>query len=118
MGELRDVLARVLSSTNRAKTHWRGKKLKSRAPAVDAFARDEVRLVIACLVYQVMHIARRAMTTATGTGWSLRRLRKSCGAAHGWSSRAAGLRWRCPRRRRRSGSALWPRLMALHWADP
>jgi hypothetical protein len=33
MGELKDVLAPALSSTNRAKSHWRGKKLKSKAPA-------------------------------------------------------------------------------------
>jgi hypothetical protein len=35
-----------------------------------------VRLLIACLAYQVMHIARHALTKATGTGWSLRRLRE------------------------------------------
>jgi hypothetical protein len=41
-----------------------------------AFACNEVRLLIACLAYQVMHIARRAMGKATETGWSLRRLRE------------------------------------------
>ena len=39
MGELKDVLAPALSSTNRAKSHWRGKTPKSKTPAVDAFAR-------------------------------------------------------------------------------
>jgi len=39
MGELKDVLAPALSSTNRARSHWRGKKPKSVTPAVDAFAR-------------------------------------------------------------------------------
>ena len=38
MGELKDVLAPSLSSTNRAKSHWRGKTLKSKTPAMDAFA--------------------------------------------------------------------------------
>jgi hypothetical protein len=38
MGELKDVPAPALSSTNRAKPHWRGKKLTSKTPAVDAFA--------------------------------------------------------------------------------
>ncbi len=61
MGELKDVLAPALSSTNRAKSHWRGRTPKSTTPAVDAFACNEVRLLIACLAYQVMHIARRAM---------------------------------------------------------
>ena len=46
MGELKDVLAPALSSTNRAKSHWRGKTLKSKPPAVDAFACNEVPLLI------------------------------------------------------------------------
>jgi hypothetical protein len=119
MGELKDVLAPALSSTNRAKSHWRGKKLKSTTPAVDAFACNEVRLLIACLAYELMHIARRAMAKATGTGWSLRRLRERvlrAGARLVVSGRrmtlaissAAAPFW----------SKLWPRLLALHWADP
>lgn len=76
MGELMDVLAPALSSTNRAKTHLRGKKLMSVAPAVDAYACNEVRLLVALLAYQTMHVARRAMARATGSAWSLRRLRE------------------------------------------
>jgi len=53
MGELKDVLAPALSSTNRPKSHWRGKKTRSKTPAVDAFACNEVRLLIACLAYQM-----------------------------------------------------------------
>ncbi len=119
MGELKDVLAPALSSTNRAKSHWLGKKLKSKTPAVDAFACNEVRLLIACLAYQVMHIARRVLAKATGTGWSLRRLRERvlrAGARLVISGRrmtlalssAAAPFW----------PVLWPPLMALHWADP
>jgi len=119
MGELKDVLAPALSSTNRAKSHWRGKKLKSTTPAVDAFACNEVRLLIACLAYELMHIARRAMAKATGTGWSLRRLRERvlrAGARLVVSGRrmtlaissAAAPFW----------SMLWPRILALHWTDP
>lgn len=119
MGELKDVLAPPLSSTNRAKSHWRGKKPKSTTPALDAFGCNEVRLLISCLAYQVMHIARRAMAAATGTGWSLRRLRERvlrAGARLLISGRrmtlalsaAAAPFW----------SVLWPRLMALQWADP
>jgi hypothetical protein len=55
------VLAPALSSTNRAKSHLRGKLPKSRTPAIDAFGCNEARLLIACLAYEVMHIARRAM---------------------------------------------------------
>ena len=119
MGELKDVLAPALSSTNRAKSHWRGRKPRSKTPAIDAFACNEVRLLIACLAYQVMHVARRAMAEATGTGWSLRRLRERvlrAGARVVISGRrmtlalssAAAPFW----------AVLWPKLMALHWAGP
>ncbi len=119
MGELKDVLAPALCSTNRAKSHWRGRRPKSKAQAIDAFACNEVRLLIACLASQVMHIARRAMAKATGTGWSLRRLRERvlrAGARLVISGRrmtlalssAAAPFW----------SVLWLRLTVLHWADP
>ena len=78
-----------------------------------------MRLLIACLAYEVMHIARRAMAKATGTGWSLRRLRERvlrAGARLAISGRrmvlalasAAAPFW----------AALWPRLLALRWTDP
>jgi len=35
---------------------------------VDAFACNEVRLLVSCLACGIMHIARRAMAAATGTG--------------------------------------------------
>ncbi|REC58253.1 IS1380 family transposase [Rhodosalinus sediminis] len=38
MGELKDVLAPALSSTNRPKSHWRGRRPPSASEAVDAFA--------------------------------------------------------------------------------
>lgn len=119
MGELKEVLAPALSSTNRAKSRWRGRKLKSRTPAVDAFACDEVRRLLACLTYQVMHIARHALAGATGTVWSLGRLRERvlrAGARLVISGRRMVLAL--------SSSAapfwvaLWPRLMALHWLIP
>ena len=120
MGELKDVLAPALSSTNRPKTHVRGRKLRSTTPAIDAFACNEVRMLISMMAYQLMHIARRAMARATGTGWSLRRLRERvlrAGARLIISARrmtltlstaAAGF-W----------AILWPEVMALKWAaDP
>jgi len=50
-----------------------------------------VRLLISILAYQLMHIARRAMARATGTGWSPRRLRERVphAPAQGSSCRAA-----------------------------
>jgi len=120
MGELKDVLAPALSSSNRPKTHIRGHKPKSAAPAVDAYACNEVRLLISLMAYQLMHVARRAMARATGTGWSLRRLRERvlrAGARLIISARrmtltlstaAAGF-W----------ATLWPEIAGLQWAsDP
>lgn len=114
MGELKYVLAPALSSTNRAKSHLRGKAPRSRTTAIDAFACNDVRLLISYLAYQATHIARRAMEKATGTGWGLRRLRERVLRAGAQlvvytrrviltnSSAAAPFR-----------AALWPRLMAL-----
>lgn len=120
MGELKDVLDPALSSTNRPKTHVRGRKPRSTTPAVDAFACNEVRMLISMMAYQLMHIARRAMARATNTGWSLRRLRERvlrAGARLIISARrmtltlstaAAGF-W----------AILWPEIMTLQWAaDP
>ena len=44
MGELKDVLALAHSSTNRPRSHWRGRKTRTATPAVDAFACNEVSL--------------------------------------------------------------------------
>ncbi len=86
MGELKDVLAPALSSTNRAKSHWRGKTPKSKTPAVDAFACNEVRLLVSCPACQVMHIARRVLAKVTGTGWR----RHAAARAGAEGRRAAG----------------------------
>ena len=119
MGELMDVLDPALSSTNRAKSHIRGKKPKKAAHAVDAFACNEVRLLIAMLAYQVMHVARRAMARKTKTSWSLRRLRERvlrAGARLVISARrmtlilaeAAAPFW----------AAVWPEIQMLRGASP
>jgi len=119
MGELKDVLAPALSSTNRPKAHWRGRKPQRAPDAVDAFACNEVRLLISVIAYQLMHIARRAMARVTGTGWSLRRLRERvlrAGARIILSARRVTLAL--------SSSAapfwalLWPRITRMHWAGP
>ena len=114
-------------------------------PAIDAFACNEVRLLVACLAYQIMHIARRILAKATGTGWSLRRLRERVlrasapGQCSGPVLRASapgqcsGPVLRASARLVISGrrmtlvlssaaapfcSKLWPGIIALHWADP
>ena len=120
MGELKDVLAPALSSANRPKTHVRDRKPRSAAKGVDAFACNEVRLLLSLIAYQVMHIARRTMAHATGTGWSLRRLRERvlrAGARLTISARRMTLTLSSAAAR--YWAILWPAITRLQWAaDP
>ena len=75
MGELMDVLDPALSSTARPKSHYRGEPVE-RGRSGDAFAQNEVLLLLNVLAYDVVHVARVLMETASGEGWSLRRVRE------------------------------------------
>jgi hypothetical protein len=75
-GELMDVLAPALSSTPRAKRHYRGAPLSAQPTGTDAVARNEALLLLHLMAYELMHAGRRAMEIATATGWSLRRFRE------------------------------------------
>ena len=74
LGELMSVVAPALSSTSRRKSHYRGEEIRTREQGVDAFACNQVRLLLAGFGYQIMHIQRALLERVTGTGWSLRRL--------------------------------------------
>lgn len=76
IGELKDVLAPALSSSPRPKRHYRGKEPKQRFESCDAFAHNEAILLLNALAYNVLHVARSLLEEATGTGWSLRRVRE------------------------------------------
>lgn len=76
MGELMDVLRPALSSSARPKSHYRGKKVSPQARPIDAFAHNEVILLLNALAYNIAHAGRVLMETATGEGWSLRRFRE------------------------------------------
>ena len=56
------------------KSHYRGKEIRKREKGVDAFACNQVRLLLAGFGYQIMHVQRAVLERVTGTGWSLRRL--------------------------------------------
>ena len=61
LGELMSVVAPALSSTSRRKSHYRGKEIRKREKGVDAFACNQVRLLLAGFGYQIMRRpARRA----------------------------------------------------------
>lgn len=75
-GELKSVLDPALSSSPRQKSHYRGAVPDKRTTAGDAFAQNEVILLLNALAYNIAHAARMLMESATGEGWSLGRLRE------------------------------------------
>ncbi len=75
-GELMDVLAPALSSAKRTKSTYRGQPPVQRSVSIDAFANNEVRLLLNALAYNLVHAARVLMEQATGEGWGLRRVRE------------------------------------------
>jgi Transposase DDE domain group 1 len=75
-GELMDVLAPALSSSRRPKSTYGGKPPVQRSEPVDAFANNEVRLLLNALAYNLVHAARVLLEEATGEGWGLRRVRE------------------------------------------
>ena len=78
MGEFMDVLAPALSSAARAKSHYRGRLLEAVSEPQEAGVRaqNETLLLLNLLAYELLHAGRCVMEQATGTGWSLRRLRE------------------------------------------
>ena len=74
LGELMSVVAPALSSTSRRKSHYRGKEIRKRENGIDAFACNQLRLLLAGFGYQIMHVQRDLLERVTGTGWSLRPL--------------------------------------------
>jgi hypothetical protein len=76
MGELMSVLQPALSSSPRTRSHYRGRALEERPASEDSFERNEVLLLLNVLAYNVMHATRTLLETATGEGWSLKRLRE------------------------------------------
>ena len=73
-----DVLAPALSSVRRPKSHYRGRRLEadSRPQESGVRAHNETLFLLNLLAYEVLHAGRCVMQRATGTGWSLRRLRE------------------------------------------
>ena len=74
LGELMSVVSPALSSARRPKSHYRGRAVGKRANGVDAFACNQVRLLLAGFGYRIMHVQRAVLERMTGTGWSLGRL--------------------------------------------
>ncbi|HLM43547.1 MAG TPA: IS1380 family transposase [Myxococcaceae bacterium] len=75
-GELMDVLAPALSSAKRPKSNYQGQPPVRRSVSIEAFANNEVRLLLNALAYNLVHAARVLLEQATGEGWGLRRVRE------------------------------------------
>ena len=65
LGELMSVVSPALSSTSRRKSHYRGKEIRKREEGVDAFACNQVRLLLAGFGYRIMHVQRALLERVT-----------------------------------------------------
>lgn len=75
-GEWMNAMDPHLSSTRRTKSHYRGEPPQRRAPAVEPYAVNEALLLVSALAYNLLHIVRTRVETATGRGWTLRSVRE------------------------------------------
>jgi hypothetical protein len=76
MGEWKSGLHPLLSSNNRTKRHYRGEEPAKRAQPVDAFANNEVILLLSMLAYGITHALRTLQEDATGRTHSLVQFRE------------------------------------------
>ncbi len=75
MGELMNVLEPALSSSPRAKSHYRSQVPRTSAVPVDSFDNNEALLLLNMLAYNIVHALRCALAYTTRQGWSLGRVR-------------------------------------------
>lgn len=76
-GEWKAVLEPALSSTTRPKSHYRGQVPRERTASRDAFACNEVLMLLHGLAYELMHVGRALATQGAAQGMSLRRFRET-----------------------------------------
>jgi hypothetical protein len=116
MGELMDVFRPALSSSARPKSHYRGEVQVNQSVPADAFAHNEVILLLNAIAYNIAHAGRALMETATGEGWGLRRFRERvlrvAARVLVHARRAIIVIGEGPAK---LWHALWPQLAALHF---
>ncbi|HEX5753884.1 MAG TPA: transposase [Archangium sp.] len=66
----------ALSSARRPKSNYQGHPPVRRSVSIDAFANNEVRLLLNALAYDLVHAARVLLEQATVEGRGLRRVRE------------------------------------------
>ena len=119
MGELMDVLAPAFSSAARPKSHYRGRPLEAVTQPEEAGVRsqNETLLLLNLLAYELLHAGRCVMEHATGTGWSLRRLRERVLRVASRVVRHGGrLMFVIAQHAAADWLRLWGKLGALDWA--
>lgn len=77
-GEWMSSMDPHLSSTRRTKSHYRRQvpDPAKRAVPVEPFAVNEALLLVSALAYNLLHIVRTQVETATSKGWTLRSVRE------------------------------------------
>ena len=75
-GELMDVFQPALHSSPRSKSRYRGVAFEEKKAPCDAFAHNEVLLLLNALAYNVTHAARALLVNEVREGFSLRRFRE------------------------------------------
>ena len=118
LGELMDVLAPALSSVRRPKSHYRGRRLEadSRPQESGVRAHNETLFLLNLLAYEVLHAGRCVMERATGTGWSLRRLRERVLRVARVVRHGRRLTFVIAQHAAADWMRLWGKLAALDWA--
>ena len=76
-GELMNVLQPALSSSPRTKTEYQGEPPRHHKAPCDAFAHNEVLLLLNALAYNAVHTVRVLLEQVTREGWSLMRVRQT-----------------------------------------
>lgn len=76
LGELMSMFQPALSSSPRQKSHYRGKTPSQRIEPGDAFAQNEVILLLNALSYNISHVARCLLEQGIRKGLSLSSLRE------------------------------------------
>lgn len=67
-GDFKNALGPALSSTQRRKSHYRGRAPEKRTASVDPFAINETRLLLNALAFQLMHTLRSLLARETKQG--------------------------------------------------
>lgn len=76
LGEFKDAFDPALSSSPRVKSHYRGRTPRKRYASRDAFACNEVLLLLHALAFNLANVGRKGMERTARSGWTIRSFRE------------------------------------------